>query len=113
MLSSTTSVAAAAAPGGMAAILQFAPFIFIIVVFYFLIMRPQQKKMKEHRALIEGLKRGDVIVTQGGLIGKITKVADDEAKVELADGVTVRVVKHTIVDVRNRAEPKPANDSGE
>jgi preprotein translocase subunit YajC len=86
-------------------------FLMMIGVVYFLIIRPQNKKMKEHRELIESLKRGDEVVTQGGLIGKITKVADEEVTVELGDGVKVRVVKFTIGEVRNRPEPKPANDS--
>ena len=81
------------------------------VVFYFLLIRPQQKRMKEHKEMVEGLKRGDEIVTQGGLIGKIAKVADEEVTVELADGVKVRVVRQTITGVRGRPEPKPANDA--
>lgn len=86
-------------------------FLMMIGVVYFLIIRPQNKKMKDHRELIESLKRGDEVVTQGGLIGKITKVSDEEVTVELGDGVKVRVVKVTIGEVRNRPEPKPANDS--
>ncbi len=78
------------------------------LVFYFLLIRPQQKRAKEHRALIESLKRGDVVVTQGGLVGKVVKVAEGEAVIELSKGVEVRVVKHTIDDVRGRAEPRPA-----
>jgi len=81
------------------------------VVFYFLLIRPQQKRMKEHKEMVEGLKRGDEIVTQGGLIGKIAKVADEEVTVELAEGVKVRVVRQTITGVRGRPEPKPANDA--
>lgn len=81
------------------------------LVFYFLLIRPQQKRAKEHRELIESLKRGDVVITQGGLVGKVTKVEEVEAVVELAKGVDVRVIKSTIVDVRNRTEPKPANDA--
>ena len=86
-------------------------FLMMIGVVYFLIIRPQNKKMKDHRELVESLKRGDEVVTQGGLIGKITKVADEEVTVELGDGVKVRVVKFTIGEVRNRPEPTPANDS--
>jgi preprotein translocase subunit YajC len=81
------------------------------LVFYFLLIRPQQKRMKEHKEMVEGLKRGDEVVTQGGLIGKVAKVADEEVTVELADGVKVRVVRQTIASVRGRPEPKPANDA--
>ena len=81
------------------------------LVFYFLIIRPQQKRMKEHKELVEGLKRGDEVVTQGGLIGKVAKVADEEVTIKLAEGVEVRVVRATIADVRGRTAPKPANDA--
>ena len=80
-------------------------------VFYFLIIRPQQKRFKEHKEMVESLKRGDEIVTQGGLIGKVAKVGDEEISVELSDGVQVRVVRQTITAVRGRPEPKPANDA--
>ena len=85
--------------------------VLMVGVFYFLLIRPQQKRAKEHRDMIDALKRGDVVVTQGGLVGKVTKVEETEAVIELAKGVEVRLVKHTIADVRNRTEPKPANDA--
>jgi|TARA_R110000868_G_scaffold57591_7_gene177871 preprotein translocase subunit YajC len=85
--------------------------VLMVGVFYFLLIRPQQKRAKEHRDMIEALKRGDVVVTQGGMVGKVTKVEETEAVIELAKGVEVRVIKHTIADVRNRTEPKPANDA--
>ena len=95
--------------GGLQAMLvNFAPFVLIIVVFYFLLIRPQQQRMKAHREMVEGLRKGDEVVTSGGLVGKVTKVADDEATVEIAEGVRVKVIKSTISDVRNRTEP--AND---
>ncbi|MGD8326307.1 MAG: preprotein translocase subunit YajC [Sphingomonadales bacterium] len=94
-----------AAGGGLAG---FLPFILIIVVFYFLLIRPQQKRMKQHKEMVGALRRGDVIVTAGGLIGKIAKVEDDEVQVDLADDVRVKVVRSTITDVRSRTEP--AND---
>lgn len=94
-----------AAGGGLAG---FLPFILIIVVFYFLLIRPQQKRMKQHKEMVGALRRGDVVVTAGGLIGKIAKVEDDEVQVDLADGVRVKVVRSTITDVRSRTEP--AND---
>ncbi|WP_291842909.1 preprotein translocase subunit YajC [Maricaulis sp.] len=81
------------------------------LVFYFLLIRPQQKRMKEHKALIDGLKRGDEVITQGGMIGKIAKVTDEEVTLDLGEGVKVRIVRSTIADVKGRTAPKPANDS--
>jgi len=77
---------------------------------YFLLIRPQQKKVKEHQAMVGAVRRGDQVVTQGGLIGKVTKVKEDnELEVEIADGVKVRVVQSTLADVRSKTEP--ANDA--
>ena len=88
------------------AIAQFLPLILIFAIMYFLLIRPQQKKVKEHQAMVEALRRGDQVVTQGGLIGKVTKVKDDnEVEVELADNVKVRVVKSTIAQVTSKTEP--------
>ena len=90
----------------MEAIGQFIPLILIFAIMYFLLIRPQQKRLKEHKAMVEALRRGDQIVTQGGLIGKVSKVKEeDEVEVELADGVRVRVVKSTIAQVLNKTEP--------
>jgi len=101
---------AAAAGGGMSTmLLQLAPFILIFVVFYFLLIRPQQQRMKRHREMVDNLRRGDEVVTSGGLVGKVTRIADAEATVEIADGVRVKVIKHTISEVRTRTEP--ANDA--
>jgi preprotein translocase subunit YajC len=73
---------------------------------YLLLIRPQQKKMKEHKAMVAALRRGDQVITQGGLIGKVAKVKDDtEIEVELAEGVKVRVVRHTIAQVLSKTEP--------
>jgi preprotein translocase subunit YajC len=74
---------------------------------YFLMIRPQQKKMKEHRAMVEALRRGDQVVTQGGIIGKVTRVKEGESEieVEIADGVKVRIVRSTITQVLSRTEP--------
>ena len=79
----------------------------IFAIMYFLLIRPQQKKLKEHAAMLDGLRRGDQIITQGGIVGKIVKVKDDanEIEVEIADGVKVRVVKSTIATVLNKTEP--------
>ncbi|WP_412550300.1 preprotein translocase subunit YajC [Shimia sp. MIT910701] len=88
---------------------QFLPLILIFAIMYFLLIRPQQKKMKEHQAMVAAVRRGDQIVTQGGLIGKVTKVKDDaEIEVELAENVKVRVVKSTIANVTSKTEPAKA-----
>ncbi|WP_415403452.1 preprotein translocase subunit YajC [Tateyamaria sp. SN3-11] len=85
---------------------QFIPLILIFAIMYFLLIRPQQKKVKEHAAMVSALRRGDQVVTQGGLIGKVVKVKDDnEIEVELAEGVKVRVVQSTIAQVINKTEP--------
>jgi preprotein translocase subunit YajC len=88
--------------GLMATLLQFLPFVAIFVLFYFLLIRPQQKRAKEHAALISAVKRGDTVVLTNGMIGKVTRVENEEAMVEIAQGVNVRVVKALIAEVRNR-----------
>lgn len=94
----------------MDVIAQFVPLILIFAIMYFLLIRPQQKKVKEHQAMVGAVRRGDQVVTQGGLIGKVTKVKEDnELEVEIADGVKVRVVQSTLADVRSKTEP--ANDA--
>ena len=99
----------AQAAGGGSAIASFVPLILIFAIMYFLLIRPQQKKVKEHQAMVEALRRGDQVVTAGGLVGKVTKVRDDgEVEVEIASGVSVRVVKHTISAVRSKTEPANA-----
>lgn len=90
----------------MEAIGQFVPLILIFGIMYFLLIRPQQKKVKEHAAMVSALRRGDQVVTQGGLIGKVVKVKEDnEVEVELAEGVKVRVVQSTIATVLSKTEP--------
>ncbi len=85
---------------------QFIPLILIFGIMYFLLIRPQQQKLKQHQAMVEALRRGDQVVTAGGLIGKVSKVKDDgEVEVELAADVKVRVVKSTIAQVLNKTEP--------
>jgi preprotein translocase subunit YajC len=100
---------AAGAAGGAGAIAQFIPLILIFVIMYFLILRPQQKRMKEHRNMVSELKRGDQVITQGGLIGKVTDVKDDELTVEIAQGVKVRVVRATVAQVVAQPKPTAAN----
>jgi preprotein translocase subunit YajC len=94
--------AAAGAGGLAAAVPQLLMFGAIFVLFYLLIIRPQQKRMKEHRAMVAAIKRGDTVVMSNGMIGKVTRVENDEAMVEIAQGVNVRVVKSLISEVRNR-----------
>ena len=84
----------------------FLPIILIFGIMYFLMIRPQQKKMKEHRLMVSALRRGDQVVTHGGVIGKVTKVKDDdEVEVEISKDVKVRVIKSTVVNVLNKTEP--------
>lgn len=80
-------------------------FVPLIAIFYFLIIRPQNKRMKEHREMISNVRRGDTVVTGGGIVGKVVKVEDNEVQVEIADGVRIRVVKGTITEVRAKGEP--------
>lgn len=85
------------------------PLILVFGIMYFLLIRPQQKKLKEHQQMVAALRRGDQVVTQGGLIGKVTKVKDDnELEVEIAAGVSVRVVRSSITAVTSKTEPAKA-----
>lgn len=96
----------AQAAGGAGAFGSFIPLILIFAIMYFLLIRPQQKKLKTHQKMVEGLRRGDQVVTQGGVVGKVTKVKDDgEVEVEIAKGVNVRVIKSTIAQVLSKTEP--------
>jgi preprotein translocase subunit YajC len=109
-----TSAAAAAgtgsAPGGASAILVgILPWLLIFVIFYMLMIRPQQRRVREHQAALAGIKKGDEVITGGGIRGRVTKVSDDEAEVEIAQGVRIRVVKATISQVLTKIA-KPAND---
>ena len=85
------------------------PWLLIFVIFYILMIRPQQRRVKEHQAAISAVKKGDEVITGGGIRGRVTKVADDEAEVEIAQGVKIRVVKSTITQVLT-PNAKPAND---
>ena len=96
----------AQAAGGGSAFTSFIPLILIFAIMYFLLIRPQQKKAKDHKAMVAAVRRGDQVVTQGGIIGKVAKVRDDhEIDVEIAKGVKVRVVKSTIAQVISKTEP--------
>ncbi|WP_166040597.1 preprotein translocase subunit YajC [Sphingosinicella sp. YJ22] len=100
---------AAAPDSGAGFFLNILPLLLIFVIFYFLLIRPQQRRMKQHQAMIAAVKVRDTIVTTGGLIGKVTKVDDAEVEVELAPNVRVRVVKGMLSEVRPHGA-KPAND---
>ncbi len=116
--------AQAAGAGGSDMFVSLMPLILIFVVFWFLLIRPQQKKMKQHKSMVAALRRGDRVVTGGGLIGTVAKVTSDtEVQVDLAEGVRVRVMRHSIQEVMAKTDPakdggkkgddaKPANDPG-
>ena len=99
-------VFAQAAGGGGDMIVSLLPLVLIFVVFYFLLIRPQQKKMKEHKNMVEALRRGDRVITAGGIYGKVSKVINEnELQVEIAEGVRVRVQRHTISTVLSKTDP--------
>ncbi|MEL6953724.1 MAG: preprotein translocase subunit YajC [Pseudomonadota bacterium] len=80
--------------------------VLLLVIFYFFLIRPQQKRVKEHQTMVDGLRRGDEIITQGGLIAKVTKVKDEaEIEAELSQGVKVRIMRQTVASVRSKTEP--------
>jgi preprotein translocase subunit YajC len=83
------------------------PTMLIIGIMYFLMIRPQQKRLKEHQAIVAALRRGDTVVTSGGIIGKVTKVDDQELQVEIAEGVRIKIVRSTVSEVRGKGEGTP------
>ncbi len=102
----TPAFAQGATAGGSDMIVSLLPFVAIFVIMYFLILRPQQKKAKQHQDMVKNVRRGDNVVTSGGLIGKVTKVVDDDQiEVEIADGVRVRQLKSMVAEVRAKGEP--------
>jgi preprotein translocase subunit YajC len=100
---------AASAGGGASSFLMLVPYLLIFVVFWFFLIRPQQVRMKEHRAKIAAVKVRDQVVTGGGIVGKVTRVDDEFADVEIAQGVKIKVVKSTLADVVSN-NSAPAND---
>ena len=105
------SGAAGLDPSGI--LVQIAPILLLVVIFWLLIFRPQQKRLKEQKAMLNAIRRGDTVVTTGGIVGKVTKAVDGEdLEVEIAQGVKVKLVRGMITDVRSKAEPvndnKPA-----
>ena len=116
MSSSLLTMTAAAAPaagapaGAGAFLIGILPWILIFVIFYMLMIRPQQRRMKEHQAMIAAVKKGDEVITGGGIRGRVTRVIDEkEAEIEIAQGVKVRVVKSTLTQILT-PQSKPAND---
>ena len=104
--------ALAAQPSAGAAIFQsLLPFLILIPLFYLLLIRPQQQRARQHREMIENIRRGDTVVTSGGLIGKVAKVAENELTIELADGMRARLVRSMVADVRGKGQLVPANDA--
>ena len=105
-----TAGGAAASGGALGMFASIAPLLLVFVVFYFLMIRPQQKRVKARQMRIDAVKKGDSVVTAGGILGKITKVDDSVAEVEIAPNVRIRVVKATLSDVTGAGTAKPAND---
>lgn len=99
--------AGSAAQGGAASLFGFLPLVLVFIVFYFLMIRPQQRRVRALQTAIAAVKKGDTVVTAGGILGKVTKVEDAQVEVEIAPNVRVRVVKATLTEIVN---PKPAND---
>lgn len=112
----TPAYAQTAGGGGGDFLVTIFPFLIVFAIIYLLILRPQQKRIKEHQAMVAGIRRGDTVVTSGGILGKVTKVVDDNVlEVEIADNTRVRVLRNTISEVRSKTEPasKAAdNDTG-
>ena len=110
MITPAFAQGAATAAGGAEIAFQVIPFVLIFVIMYFLILRPQQKRVKDHQALLKSVRRDDTVVTNGGLVGRVTKAADDQAEieVEIAPNVRVRVVRSMISEVRAKGSVKAA-----
>ena len=109
MFSSPAYAAGGSASSGAIGLIGILPWVAIFVIFYFLLIRPQQRRMKAHQQMIAAVKKNDVAVTAGGVIGKVTKVDDAEVELEIASGVRVKVVKATLSEIRPHGA-KPAND---
>ncbi len=102
--------AGASAGGGASFLVMALPYIAIFAIFYFLLIRPQTRRIKETKAMIDAVQRGDQVVTAGGIVGKVTRVDETEVEVEIASGVRVKVVKATLTGVTSTSTPRPAND---
>lgn len=115
-ISEAWAQAAGGAAGGTDMLVSLAPMVLIFIVFWFLLIRPQQKKAKEHRAMVAALKRGDRIVTNGGIFGQVSHVADDHLMVEIAEGIKIKIARDAVAAIPSKPEPvkkdeaKGAND---
>lgn len=105
--------AAGGTAGGTDMLIQFGPLVLIFVVFWFLLIRPQQKRAKEHRAMVQALKRGDRIVTNGGIFGQVSHVGDDHLMVEIADGVKIKIVRDAVSAIPAKPEPAKKDEKKE
>jgi preprotein translocase subunit YajC len=106
----TPAFAQGAPAGGSDVFLQLVPFVLIFIIMYFLIIRPQQRRVKAHQEMVKNVRRGDTVVTTGGIVGKVTKVTEDGAdiEIEIAEGVRVKLARGMISDVRSKSEPVKA-----
>lgn len=112
----TPAFAQSAAPaGGPDLIMSLLPFVLIFVIMYFLLIRPQRQQMKKREQMLEAVRRNDTVVTGGGIVGKVTKVFENEGEleIEIAQGTKIRVVRAMLADVRVKGEPAAANDAGD
>ncbi len=106
MLISTAFAQSGSPLGGDNMLVSLIPFILIFVIMYFLILRPQQRRVKQHQEMVKNVRRGDTVVTSGGLVGKVTKVVDDEQlEVEIAESVRIRQMRSMLAEVRAKGEP--------
>jgi preprotein translocase subunit YajC len=98
--------------GGSDMLTSLLPFVLIFVIMYFLILRPQQKRVKQHAEMVKNVRKGDTVITSGGLLGRVTKVVDDDQiEIEVADGVRIRQMRQMISDVRAKGEPVKDDDA--
>lgn len=112
-ISEAWAQAAGGAAGGTESMLvSLAPMVLIFIVFWFLLIRPQQKKAKEHRAMVAALKRGDRVVTNGGIFGQVAHVADDHLMVEIAEGVKIKLARDAVAAIPGKPEPKKEEAKG-
>lgn len=113
-ISTAYAQAAGASASGMDSLISFVPLILIFIVFYFMLIRPQQKKMKEHKAMLDAVRRGDRVITGGGIIGTVIRVGDDdELTVEIAENVRVRCLRSTLSMVLTKSEPVKAESAAD
>jgi preprotein translocase subunit YajC len=116
MMFQAAGAGAAGAAGGSTAtalIMNLLPMVGIIAIFYFLLIRPQNKRQKAHREMLAALKKGDTVITSGGIIGRIFKLSDDEVVLDTLEGGKLRIMRPMIMDLKAKGEPAPANDAKE